>query len=259
MIHFVWLGPAPLPAAIFGSWRRHHPDWEIVVWDESRLKGLKLHLREFYSLLRTKRYNQRSDVLRLEILYRYGGVYVDSDILCINRIPDLEADFFSVVEKKGLVSNAFMGAVKGYPLLLDMLRQMEHTWVPDLPVWKTTGPQFVTDYLLRRDIIRPCAEHRRTYDFTSLRPGLVILPYYVVNFMKDSVGQSTSRTMDLAACKPAKDVFHHHDTRWGDMVGLHLWFGGKVAKYTHQVPAELIRENLVRYIEFVSLAKSKNK
>jgi mannosyltransferase OCH1-like enzyme len=68
LIHFVWLGPAARPEAIFDSWRRHHQDWNVTVWDEDRLHDLQLYSQEFYSRLRTRQYNQRSDVLRLEKL-----------------------------------------------------------------------------------------------------------------------------------------------------------------------------------------------
>jgi mannosyltransferase OCH1-like enzyme len=228
-----------------------------MVWDEAKLQGFQLRFPKFYSRLRIKQYNQRSDLLRLEILFKYGGVYVDSDILSINRIPEvlLQHEFFSVVEKKGLVSNAFVGAVRGYQLLPDLLRKMEKEWVPQLPVWKTTGPKFVTEFLLRKNIIRPCGDHGRTYNFMSTHPGVHILPYYSINYMKDSIRGCTFSTMQTTACKPNKDVHHDRCVQWSDIFGLHLWFGGKPTEYANEIDPSLIRNNLKHYIQFVKETK----
>lgn len=42
-LHYVWFGGKPLPANVkscINSWKKNCPDWEIVQWDETRVKAL---------------------------------------------------------------------------------------------------------------------------------------------------------------------------------------------------------------------------
>ena len=122
IVHQIWLGDSPLPAEFEGyreSWARHHPQWEIRFWTETNLpEGLR---PEVYELLRHP--VERSDILRLELLLREGGVYVDTDFECLRPLDPLlgGVDFFCAYLKEGRVNNAIIGAVPGHPLPARML------------------------------------------------------------------------------------------------------------------------------------------
>ena len=71
LIHFIWLGPKPVPAtfaAILEMWRKHHSDFEIKVWGEDDLLSLELANPE---VIMDTQLNPalRSDFLRLELLF----------------------------------------------------------------------------------------------------------------------------------------------------------------------------------------------
>jgi hypothetical protein len=65
---------------------------------------------------------ERSDILRFELLHRYGGVYVDTDFECRRSLDDAlgDADFATAwlkqSESGSRVNNAFMAAAPGHPL-----------------------------------------------------------------------------------------------------------------------------------------------
>merc|ERR1712070_1358542 len=83
IIHQVWIG-GELPhrfQRLAASWKRLHPDWEYKLWTDSDVKGLRLRNRELFE--RAKNPGQKSDILRLEVLYQYGGLYVDTDFECL--------------------------------------------------------------------------------------------------------------------------------------------------------------------------------
>jgi inositol phosphorylceramide mannosyltransferase catalytic subunit len=127
IFHQIWLGADPLPedyARFQESWLRHHPGWELRFWTEENLpEGARRP--ELYERLRAPA--ERSDVLRFELLWRHGGVYVDSDFECLRSIEPLieDADFFVGYRKPGRVNNAIVGAVAAHPIVdraLDRIR-----------------------------------------------------------------------------------------------------------------------------------------
>jgi inositol phosphorylceramide mannosyltransferase catalytic subunit len=145
ILHQVWVGPDPLPeefAAYRASWARHNPNWESRLWTEDDLPA-DLERKEAYELLRQPA--ERSDVIRLELLYRHGGVYADVDFECLRPVTPLleDVDFFVGAFKPGRVTNALIGSVPGHPLLARAIREIRprSTWGA---VDKSgTGPSFL--------------------------------------------------------------------------------------------------------------------
>jgi mannosyltransferase OCH1-like enzyme len=126
ILHQVWLGPKPLPeefGAYRETWREHHPGWRLELWTEDRVPE-ELRRPEVYDRLRVPA--ERADILRLEVLWRFGGVYVDTDFECRRSIEPLIAgvDFFTAYLKPGRVNNAIIGAVPGHPILDRALREL---------------------------------------------------------------------------------------------------------------------------------------
>jgi len=127
IIHQIWVGPNGFPDEFRGyqrSWQQQHPDWVLRFWTEDNLPD-DLQRPEALDRLRTPA--ERSDILRLEVLHREGGVYVDTDFECRRPLdPHIEdLDFFTAYLKPGRVNNAFIGSVPGHPILERALREMQ--------------------------------------------------------------------------------------------------------------------------------------
>jgi mannosyltransferase OCH1-like enzyme len=126
VFHQIWLGPDPMPVEyvrLGETWKRNHRDWEHHLWAET---NLPTDLRaEVYELLR--RPAERADILRLELLHRLGGVYVDADIESLQPIdPLLEGvSCFLGSLDSGRVSNAVMGGVSGHPLFSRAIAELQ--------------------------------------------------------------------------------------------------------------------------------------
>ena len=149
ILHQVWVGPDPLPKEYQDyreSWRRHHPDWEMHLWTEDSLPR-DLVRPEAYERLRNPA--ERSDIIRLEVLHRFGGVYVDTDVECLRPIDPLleEGGDFFVGAVQGKVENAVIGAAAGHPVLEEALGELQPATEYGADLTQGTGPWFLTALL----------------------------------------------------------------------------------------------------------------
>ncbi len=119
-IHYMWLGGGEIPPNLqkcMESWRRHCPDFEIIRWDESNYDMEKCRYME--QAYRQKKYGFVPDYARIDILYRYGGIYMDTDVEVIRSLDDLlYQEAFTSVEKWQVINfGGCSGAVCGHPSL----------------------------------------------------------------------------------------------------------------------------------------------
>ena len=137
VFHQIWLGVQPLPeahAAYQRTWLAHHPGWELKLWTEDNLPAT---LRRPEPLDRLRHPVERSAMLRHELLWLHGGVYLDTDFECLRSIEPLigDAAFFTGCKKPGIPQDGLYGSVAGHPILdltLDRLIAVEfyEAWKP---------------------------------------------------------------------------------------------------------------------------------
>ena len=127
IFHQVWVGGEPLPEQFSryrDTWREHHPHWELRLWTDDDLPP-DLRRPEAYDRERIPA--ERSDIIRLDLLWRFGGVYMDTDMECRKPLePLLEGvEFFAAPLKRGgQANNAIFGSVPGHPLLDRALQEL---------------------------------------------------------------------------------------------------------------------------------------
>lgn len=89
----VWLGPHPVPPttafalATCSNLHRGTPIKQRVVTSDSIKEWLEVH-DAFYEL----DFVEQSDYLRIELLHKYGGFWLDADVVCLNPLARLAAD-----------------------------------------------------------------------------------------------------------------------------------------------------------------------
>lgn len=93
IIHQIWLG-SPFPKR-YKKWqaqiKKLHPDWEYRLWTDKDVESLKLVNTRIYK--KARNYGEKSDIARYEILYRFGGVYLDCDIEGFKNLNSLHKSF----------------------------------------------------------------------------------------------------------------------------------------------------------------------
>lgn len=101
VIHYCWFGGkalTPLAKKCINSWKKFFPDFEIKEWNEDNFNIEIIHYtKEAY---KAKKYAFVSDFARYYILYKYGGLYFDTDVEVIKPYNDiLGAGPFLGIEK----------------------------------------------------------------------------------------------------------------------------------------------------------------
>lgn len=157
ILHWIWLGGRPLPdefRAYIEGWKRLHPGWEYQMWTDDHLPE-RIHNRPQFE--NAAHYAQASDILRLEVVYQFGGVYVDCDFECVRNLEPLIADveMFCGTEDGVHYCNGIFGAVPGHPAVKAAIEALPRSMADygHLPINLQTGPAFTTRvWRGRRDV-----------------------------------------------------------------------------------------------------------
>lgn len=145
VFHRVWVGGKPLPEEFlfYGeTWKDLHPGWKIKLWTDDNMP----------TFINQEQYDEggvvlKSDIARIELIYKYGGIYIDTDFECYRNLePLLKSDNFFSGEKEGVIGNAIFGAKAGHPILRKIIDAMPQSieenkdFGPNI----STGPVFLT-------------------------------------------------------------------------------------------------------------------
>lgn len=158
IIHHIWLG-SPLPARckwFIETWKKHNPDWTFILWDDARVAKLKLvNLRAYRA---ATNWGEKSDIVRYEVLYRFGGLYVDTDFECLQPFDELHhrCDFYvgAYPDAGGgscYVFNGLIGSAPEHPILKRCIKGIRSNNCKKLnrpdDIMKRTGPMHLTQCL----------------------------------------------------------------------------------------------------------------
>ena len=128
VIHYCWFSGKEMPEYLkkcMESWEKYCPDYEIKRWDEENYDvNKKSYTKEAY---RQKKWGFVTDYARLDILYHYGGIYMDTDVELVRNLDELlYQPAFCGVEKWGNINTGGgCGTVAGHPMIGKMLEERE--------------------------------------------------------------------------------------------------------------------------------------
>lgn len=121
IIHRVHIGPSQ----DFAEWcwdtsKKYNYDWEHVT--HSNPDSLEWEFVGKY-LGMSPTFAYKSDLMRLELLYKYGGVYIDTDVEVIRSFnPLLQHDSaFAAWESTDTIGSAIIGSPPGNKDVLDLI------------------------------------------------------------------------------------------------------------------------------------------
>jgi len=164
IVHQIWLGKAVKPAI----WMRSVTDfcmdygYKYMLWTDTNIGQLGMEdVPGLYELFKKQNRGEaaasaqgKSDIIRLLVLYKFGGIYIDADTVITRPAKFAEfnekntaAVFFGWEnEKKSLIANGLIGSRPNHAFILTLLeRIVEHARSEKgEAAWRQLGPLFVT-------------------------------------------------------------------------------------------------------------------
>lgn len=206
IIHQIWMGnemPEELKVlcTTWSSWE----GWSYQLWDEESILNLGLVNQDLF--FEAKSLGEKSDIARLEILERFGGIYVDTDFECLSpeKIEELCQRYDLIMgceplEHKFSVGNAFFASSPHHPFLRSLNQKIRKSFYQYRHDWavETTGPMFIS-----RAVVE---------DYPLLSGGIILPPTYLYPL---------GVTDDFSRLEERWDQFIHPET-----LGIHYWLGG---------------------------------
>lgn len=159
VIHFCWFGGNPLSEQAkycIDSWKKFCPDFKIKRWDETNYDINKnAYVSEAFH---NRGYAFVSDFARLDILYQFGGIYMDTDVEVIKDLTPLlyNKAYCSFANHAPRIATGLgLGAMKGFPLLLDMMEIYKYErYIMDYGPNKTLSQTFNTKVMLYHGLVQ---------------------------------------------------------------------------------------------------------
>jgi inositol phosphorylceramide mannosyltransferase catalytic subunit len=155
MVHSVWIGPNPAPRVWMDSVQNFSEKYKYtyILWDNQRVENFPMKNRKHF--VAAQSWAGKADILRYEILEKYGGIYIDADTVIVQHamlnllLQTFNDDSaFGYEDDNGLIANGVIVAKKHSAFmqaLIDAIPLRDHSE----PAWRATGPLFVTDMYQR--------------------------------------------------------------------------------------------------------------
>ena len=204
-IHYCWIGGNPLPDSAkkcIKSWKKYCPDYEIIEWNESNYDFTKNPYMK--QALDAKKWGFVPDFARLDIIYREGGIYLDTDVEMVKPFdPLLSCKGFAGFESEREVALGLgFGAEPGNLIIHKLMESYADLSFlnPDGSLNLTPAPALNSEALeklgLRRD-----GSHQELDGFVFLPTEYLCPKSYV-----DGLIHKTENTYSI----------HHYDASWFD-------------------------------------------
>ena len=126
IIHYCWFGRNPKPFLVkkcIRSWKKYCKEYKIIEWNENNfiIKNAPAYVRQAY---KAQKWAFVTDYVRLFVLYKYAGIYLDSDVEVIKPLDGfLKHKGFSGFEQEFSVPTGIMASEKKHPLILEWISE----------------------------------------------------------------------------------------------------------------------------------------
>ncbi len=127
IIHYCWFGrgvKSDLMLKCMDSWKKYCPEYQIIEWNEDNYDTASAPLFVRHAL-KKKAWAFATDYIRYDVVYRHGGIYLDTDVELVGSLDpflDNTAYFgFQQKDEYSVASGLGFGAEKGEKFLLELM------------------------------------------------------------------------------------------------------------------------------------------
>lgn len=203
-IHYCWFGKNAIPFHLqkcIDSWKKFCPDYKIIRWDESNYDISKN--KYMFQAYKNRKYGFVPDYARLDIIYQFGGIYLDTDVELIRSLDDLlPYEFYCGFEDEYYIALGLgFGAVKGHPLIKKMIDTYENLDFVKEGTLNLTGSPVYQSKVMMNQGFKLNGEYQE-------KDGMGVLPFdaFAPGGMLLLPDEITDNTFSI----------HHYDASWVD-------------------------------------------
>lgn len=205
IIHYCWFGGNTIPdknLEWIESWKKYCPDYKIIRWDESNYDVTKNNY--MYEAYRKEKWGFVSDYARVDIIYEYGGIYLDTDVEIIKCLDELlyQQAFCGIESNRRIALGLGFGSVKKSTLMKDIMDMYDKINFVD----KNGNLNLTTCVQLQYSVFKK--NGFITDGNYQIFNGMTVLPEKVLSPKDLYTGEITIK----------KNTFsiHHYDASWVD-------------------------------------------
>lgn len=197
VIHYCWFGGGTKPNSVvemIDSWRENCPGFEIKEWNESNY-DVSSH-PYMKRALEDKKWSYVSDYARLDIMYNYGGIYLDTDVKVIKNLEPLcdSKGYFGFENDEFVNDGHGFGCEPG----LEIIKEMLEVYNEIEPGMYIESPKLRTGILVKHGLVKNGT--RQQVEDLEIYPADYFSP---LNYMTGRVN-TTENTYSI----------HYYDGTW---------------------------------------------
>lgn len=203
-IHYCWFGKGPKPELAnkcIKSWKKYCPDYEIIEWNEKNFDiNSNIYVKEAYE---NKKYAFVTDYVRLYVLNKYGGIYMDTDVEVIKPLDGfLKHRAFSSFENNNYIPTGIMASEKNNKWIKTLLSEYNNLhFINNGKMDLTTNVIRITESTIKNYGLNPISSYQ------ELKNGIVTIYPYDYFCPKDHYTQKINITKNTC-------TIHHFSGSW---------------------------------------------
>ncbi|HAT4134360.1 glycosyl transferase [Clostridium perfringens] len=187
IIHYCWFGKKDKPTIVkkcIDSWHIYLPDYKIIEWNEENFDfNNNKYAKEAY---KEGKFAFVSDVVRIEVLYKYGGIYMDTDVEVFKSFNDLLDSDNCIIgfEEKNYIATSFIATIPKHQLIGEFLSVYRNISFYDENgnINETTNVKKLTEILISKGLKRD-GKFQILENNITIYPQEYFSPYDYINFV----------------------------------------------------------------------------
>ena len=204
IIHYCWFGGKEKPSNVqkcIDSWYKYLSDYRFMEWNESNFDiNCNEYVRQAYE---NRKFAYVSDYARINALYQYGGIYMDTDVRVYKSFDNLLANKCILgFEEESYIATSFMACTPKHDLIKEFIGRYENInfYNDDNSLDLTTNVQRLTDILEDRGLIRN--NKYQQIDDINIYPQEYFSPYDYGNCIRKNTDNTYCEHLFLVSWLP---------------------------------------------------------
>ena len=204
IIHYCWFGGKEKPSKVqkcIDSWHKYLIDYKFMDWNESNFDiNCNEYVKQAYE---NKKFAYVSDYARINALYQYGGIYMDTDVIVYKSFDDLlDNKCILGFEEENYIATSFMASIPKHDLIKEFIDRYDGIkfYNGDNSLDLTTNVQRLTDILENRGLIRN-NQYQQIGDI-SIYPQEYFSPYDYGNCIRKNTKNTYCEHLFLVSWLP---------------------------------------------------------